>query len=123
MHRYLITLFFISSSLFADISTQTSIDAQISAIKNAAPSERVKLMNAFKVRVSQMNHQEQANAITAMHSQMINKEHSSQMQMQESTHISHTQNSNQHQLGDQVSHKIINDRSEHETPIQKHSHQ
>lgn len=47
-----------------------SIDAQIESIKNAAPEERVKLMNQFKRRLSVMNASERTSAIKGMQAKM-----------------------------------------------------
>jgi hypothetical protein len=110
MYRYFLASLFIAPLLFAEVSSQISIDAEIHAIKNAAPSERVKLMNAFKIRVSQMNQQERSNAIATIQKYMYkdshtqNRPHTSQMQMKESTSLNHYQNINQHQAGDRVPH-------------------
>ena len=110
MHRYFITLLFLIPTLFADTSNIISIDAQIAAIKSAKPSERVALMNAFKVRVSQMNQQERSNVIAAMQANMHSQphtqdiEHTSQMQLQESINVSHYQNINQTQVANQITH-------------------
>lgn len=72
MIKIIITLLlFFTTVLMAD--GHVSIDTQIAAIKNASPSQRVKLMNAFKTRVSQMNTQERSVAIKNMYSKMASK--------------------------------------------------
>ena len=100
--------------VFAD----TSIDAQISAIQNANPSQRVKLMNQFKRQLSTMNHEERNSAISAMRAKMhANKQnkmhsgmqrhapkqqgHKQEMQMQHGEHMNQMQNMQQHQAGSQ----------------------
>ena len=116
MYRYLITLLFITTTLLSNDSTPASIDTQINAIKNANPSKRVELMNAFKLRVSQMNQKERSNAISAIQGKMHLKghtqrrEHTSNMQMQENSNIMNHQNMNQHQAGNQVSHRSANNK-------------
>lgn len=52
---------------------EPSIDAQISAIKEAPAQERVEMMNQFKQRLSTMNEQERSEAITALRTQMQNR--------------------------------------------------
>ncbi len=55
--------------LVAD-TTPSSIDMQIKAINQAAPQERVKLMNQFKEQLANMNSDERSAAISEMRSQM-----------------------------------------------------
>ncbi|RLA72294.1 MAG: hypothetical protein DRG24_03365 [Epsilonproteobacteria bacterium] len=50
-------------SLYASLFAMESIDTQIAALQQALPAERVKLMNAIKVQLSQMNKSERRAAI------------------------------------------------------------
>jgi len=115
MIQKLLYFFLLSTLLLADTTTSSTIDAQINQIRNADPSQRVELMNAFKQRMMQMNQEERSQAIEAMRSKMRHamkneqqhaeiREHTTQMQMQNSGDISHYQNMNQHQTGSQFSH-------------------
>ncbi len=61
----LILLFLTVTTLFS-----ATVDEQISAIVNAAPEDRVSLVNEFKVTLSTMNNDERAAAITQMRSTM-----------------------------------------------------
>jgi Fe2+ transport system protein B len=106
MTKFLRLFLLLNISLFAD----ESIDAQINKIKSAPPAERVKLMNALKQRLSQMNREERSHAIKKLQNNMRSKEQDMQdrsqmMQMQHSEHMSNYQNMNQHQAGNQVSHE------------------
>jgi len=77
-------------SLYAEI---VSIDAQIQKIRSASPQERVKLMNEFKLRVSQMNREERSHTLKKMQTKMGTRAR---------------QNINQHQVGNQLAHKQHN---------------
>ena len=61
----LILLFLTVTTLFS-----ATVDEQISAIVNAAPEDRVSLVNEFKVTLSTLNNDERAAAITQMRSTM-----------------------------------------------------
>ncbi len=83
---FIILLFFVTT-VVADQAPRMSIDAEIAKIKSASSSERVRLMNNFKMRVSQMNTQERLATIKKMRVKMQAKntmmparEHMSQMQ-------------------------------------------
>ena len=52
-----------------DMTTELTVDQQITAIKNAPAQERVKLMNQFKVRLSTMNEEQREAAITQLRTQ------------------------------------------------------
>ena len=52
-----------------DITTEMTVDQQITAIKNAPAQERVRLMNQFKVRLATMNEAEREAAITQLRTQ------------------------------------------------------
>lgn len=108
MLKIIITmLLFIMTTLMAD--EQMTVDSQIEKIKSASPSQRVQLMNAFKIKVSQMNNQERSDAIQKMYLKMSPKNsaltntHASKMQIQNSSQISNYQNMNQNQAGNQLS--------------------
>lgn len=116
MIKFFITLLLLNVLIFADANGGFSIDMQISRIKNAPARERVKLMNAFKQRVYQMNYEDRSSAIRAIqaklharrgqekiHSKREMKrreiiEHASQRQTQNSDEISSYQNMNQQQI-------------------------
>ncbi len=70
---------FIASFLFSTFikadETALSIDAQIEAIKKAPPHQRVKIMNALKERLADMNRQERAKAIAQMRAKIQNNTH------------------------------------------------
>ena len=51
-------------------ASDASIDAQIQAIQEASPQERVGLMNAFKTQLSTMNAEDRLAAIEQMRTQM-----------------------------------------------------
>ena len=68
----------------------SSIDMQIQAINQAAPQERVKLMNQFKEQLASMNADERSVAISEMRSQMQGHE-SKQTQQQMREHAQHDQ--------------------------------
>jgi hypothetical protein len=109
MLKHLITLLFLIPTLFAETTSQVSIDEQITAIKSATPSERVVLMNAFKVRVSQMNQQERSTVIAEMQAKINpqtdtkNTETLTQIQLQEGVTISHYKNISSTQVSNQIS--------------------
>ena len=52
-----------------DVTTELTVDQQITAIKNAPAEERVRLMNQFKVRLSTMNEEQREAAITQLRTQ------------------------------------------------------
>ena len=104
MTKYFTILLF-ASLLFA--ASTNDIDAQIEKIKNADASQRVKLMNAFKLKVSQMNQKEQQNAIESIQKSMrVDVTHNKQtLQTQANNKIMRYQNMNQQHLQGQVSRK------------------
>ena len=52
-----------------DMTTEMTVDQQITAIKNAPAQERVRLMNQFKRRLATMNEAEREAAITQLRTQ------------------------------------------------------
>ncbi|WP_345976013.1 hypothetical protein [Sulfurimonas sp. HSL3-7] len=56
-------------AMAADVTTEMTVDEQITAIKNAPAQERVRLMNQFKVRLATMNEAEREAAITQLRTQ------------------------------------------------------
>ncbi len=58
----IIVLLSLHTSLFA----VSSVDAKIAALQEAAPAERVELMNAIKIQLSQMNDKERSAAINQL---------------------------------------------------------
>lgn len=73
-----VLLLTLSSTL---LIAEPSIDTQIQEIRNAAPSERVELMNELKMRLSTMNSNDRSSAITQLRSHM-----SSNANMENDTH-------------------------------------
>ena len=74
--------------------TDVSVDVQIQAIQNAAPAERVQLMNEFKTQRSNMNAEDRSAAITQMRTQM-------QAQMQDHGESSmESMRENAHEMGE-----------------------
>ena len=101
---FIILLFFVTT-LTANEAPQMSIDAEIAKIKSAPSGERVRLMNEFKIRVSQMNTQERLATIKKMQTKMHAKnstipakEHMSQMQVRNSRDMKNFQNMNHKQV-------------------------
>jgi len=101
---FIILLFFVTT-VVANQAPQMSIDAEIAKIKSAPSSERVRLMNEFKMRVSQMNTQERLATIKKMrvkmqakNTAMPLKEHMSQMQVRNSRDMKNFQNMNHKQV-------------------------
>lgn len=63
--KFIISIFFVTIA-FAIQKNSMDIDAQIQKIRTAPPQLRVKLMNEFKRRISQMNQSERLDAIESM---------------------------------------------------------
>ena len=63
--RDVLKIFLLFSSLFIQ-NIYGDIDAQIRAIQNAPPSERFKLMNAFKKNIIKMKEQERIEAMSKL---------------------------------------------------------
>ncbi len=120
---------------FAEVAT--TIDAQIQAIQDAPASERVELMNEFKIQLSTMNEQERSEAIAQMRTQMQKhnsesgemkreqmqtqtREHAGEMQMEHGEEMNRMQNMNQQQAGSQFGHD--NERTGGSTNMQNVSH-
>ena len=116
MKRFFILLLLCVALALGDIS----IDMQINNIKNAPAAERVRLMNAFKQRVSQMNSEERFSAIKSMQAKIRSRtqesmqsmhevdigqmqEHLSQREMEGSDDISQYQNMSQQQIKNLIS--------------------
>lgn len=53
------------------VSAQDSVDAQIQEIKNAPQQERVRLMNQFKLRLSEMNQEDREAAVALMRKETL----------------------------------------------------
>lgn len=97
---------------------ETSVDEQISAIQNATPQERVKLVNAFKGTLSNLSKEQKTEAINQYKSSMRagtantqeiktqtktqTKQRNSVNQMQENQSMQRTQNMNQSQTKTQL---------------------
>ncbi|SFV53780.1 hypothetical protein MNB_SM-4-397 [hydrothermal vent metagenome] len=109
--KIIFILLMVNLSIFAEVNDAISIDAQIDKIKNAPAAERVELMNAFKMHISEMNQEERSHVISKMQTKMAVKPDTPQhqaerMQMQNSEQISNYQNMNQNQAGNQVLHDV-----------------
>ena len=115
MYKILIILTIMSSFAFAQ-----TIDQQINTIKKAPARQRAQLMNAFKLRLANMNKEERLGAIKIMRSSM-SKKHPSKaqhplrhdkrvphIQMQNNGEINSYQNMNQNQAGHQIGHQNFN---------------
>jgi len=96
--KILLSLMLLSSLAFAEMS----IDEQIQAIQNAAPEDRVELVNEFKIFLTTMSDNERATAITQLRSSMSTnpeqpqiRDRSSKHQMDENREIHTTQQINQ----------------------------
>ena len=103
--------------LSADTSP-SSIDMQITAINQAAPEERVKLMNEFKEQLASMNADERSAAISEMRSQMQGhksqetqqhqemREHAQHAQMQQSEHMQRMDQIQERHAGEQMNREM-----------------
>jgi len=90
----------------------SSIDMQIKAINNAAPQERVKLMNQFKEQLASMNADARAAAISEMRSQIQGhengqphqemREHAQHEQMQHSGSMQRSEQMQERHGGEQI---------------------
>jgi hypothetical protein len=101
-------------------SEQISIDQQITAMQNASPHERVKLMNQFKQQLASMNAQERSKSITRLREQMKaegehvndhvdkkeNHTEAQRDQMQQSEHLQRMEQMQQRHGGDQQMHEM-----------------
>lgn len=101
----------------AEDTTTVDVDTQIEAIQSAPAQERVQLMNQFKQRLMQMNEEDRMAAIQEMQSKMQAhaddaqefgdmtrtraQERTQEMQMQTNEQMSHMQNMQQQQAGNQ----------------------
>jgi len=108
MKNLLLTIILFQTFVYGDT---LSVDAQIQEIQSASPQERVKLMNEFKIRISQMNQEERSAVIKQMQTKMHAKvqvgtpaENIEHRQMQSSEELVKYQTINQHQVADQVFH-------------------
>ena len=111
MKNLLITILLFQTLLLAN---GVSVDAQIQKIRTASPQERVKLMNEFKLRVSQMNRDERSAVLKQMQSRVHTKKRegagSTAKNMKgrvihSREEIAKYQNMNQHQAGNQIAHR------------------
>ena len=85
---------------------ESTVDEQITAIQNAAPKERVRLMNEFKKMVSDLSVEERKTAITQLRSrvqsQTRNRERSRINQMEETEYMKREEYMHQHQVANQA---------------------
>jgi len=118
MTKYFTLLLLLASLLFAETTNTASIDAQIQKIKNADASQRVKLMNAFKLRVAKMNQKERMSAIKAIQKNISTNvttknnnisQHMQTLQIQANESSMSYQNMNQQHIQGQLSPKAIED--------------
>lgn len=58
-----------------DVTTDITVDEQITEIQNAPVQERVKLMNQFKLRLATMNEADREEAITQLRTQTQTQAH------------------------------------------------
>jgi len=93
MKSFFLLVVLLTSLLFAN--SELDIDSYITKIKEAAPEERVKLMNEFKQKIAQMNKEERLQSIKKMQTKM-------QVQTQHNSEISTHQNMNHNQAGYQA---------------------
>ena len=96
----------------------SSIDMQIQAIHQAAPQERVKLMNAFKEQLASMNAEERSAAISEMRTQMQGhqgretqqhqemREHAQHEQMQQSERMQRMDQMQERHAGEQMNREM-----------------
>ncbi len=63
---------------FTLVFAEISVDAQIQEIQNAKPSERPQMMNALKIRLSNMNARDRSEAISQLRTQMRTQNHAEQ---------------------------------------------
>ena len=110
----------IMGSLFplAADTQSSSIDMQIKAIHQAAPQERVKLMNAFKEQLASMNAEERSAAISEMRTQMQGhqgretqphqemREHAQHEQMQQSERMQRMDQMQERHAGEQMNREM-----------------
>lgn len=108
MRKVTITLASLGILTFS-VADDISIDAEIEAIKNAPLQERVRLMNQFKQKLSQLNQEERSEAIeklqiktqTQTQTRTELQERTQKMQMNNEREISQMNNMNQQQAGQQ----------------------
>jgi len=106
-----------SAALYAN--EQLSVDQQITAMQQATPKERVKLMNQFKQQLATMNAEERAKSISQLRAQMQHKaqhdtkEHQTKIhteaqrdQMQQSEKMQRMEQMQQRHGGDQYMHEM-----------------
>ncbi len=58
-----------------DVTTDVTVDEQITEIQNAPAQERVRLMNQFKIRLATMNEADREEAITQLRTQTQTQAH------------------------------------------------
>ena len=112
------------------VQVPQTVDAQIAAIQQADPQERVELMNRFKEQLMQLNEEQRAEAIAKMQAQMQRhqgeqgsmhsaeamqhkdrmrqnaQEHMQEMQMHANEETHSMQHMNQQQMGSQFGHEM-----------------
>jgi len=110
-----IPLLFISITCLSANETLT-MDQQITAMQQATPQERVKLMNQFKQQLASMNAEERSKSITQLREKMQQQNthkdtkaiHTSaqQNQMQQSEQIQRMEQMQQRHGGEQYMHEM-----------------
>ena len=82
------------------------IDAQMQSIRQAAPAERVKMMNELKRQIAQMNQNDRTAAIDTLRSSMKKQnsmnEGVNRQQFQNSQEMFQNQQQHQKQVGNQI---------------------
>jgi len=113
LQTYIFLVMFMSSLSMVMAQDLSNIDAQITQIQNAPASKRVELMNAFKLRLMQMNVQQREEAIAHLQESMQNSlkheniVHTQEIHVQTIEDLGHMQNSNQLHAGDQYIHEEL----------------
>ena len=118
-------LSFLMGSAVLCANEQISVDQQITAMQQATPQERVKLMNQFKQQLATMNAQERAKSISQLrekmqaHSDHTADTHDTQMhtdaqrdQMQQNEKMQRMEQMQERHSGDQYMHEMEKDMGE-----------
>ncbi len=116
--------------------SQVDVDAQIAAIQQADPQERVELMNSFKEQLMQLNEEQRGEAIAKMRSEMQHhqneqggkhsgeamqhqtKEQMQEMQMHANEQTHGMQHMNQQQMGSRFGHQMEQSGGDVHPPMQ-----
>ena len=92
------------------------IDAQMESIRQASPSERVKMMNELKRQIAQMNQNDRTAAINSLRSSMKKPnrmdESVNRQQFQNSHEMFQNQQQHQKQVGNQIHNQFMNSKDE-----------